>query len=170
MFAGGNNISDYYHPPTKLQEGNVFTGVCHSVQEGYAWSQVPSGWSVGMPGPRSLPWGMGIPGRKPTPKVHPGMVHPPPPRKVHSPVLTSGGGHLIGGMLLTGMLPSNWNASLFKNMFANYIWRLTHLSCWFCSTWSYIDSCLVNVHVVVFEILNGSSYQTYTVVQGKLSK
>ena len=32
-----------YHPPTNLREGNVFTGVCHTVQGG-----------VCMPGPMSL--------------------------------------------------------------------------------------------------------------------
>ena len=71
----------------------------------------------GMPGPRSLlvevwvclvlgPFRGGWVYLEGTPpqRYTPGMVHPPP-RKVHSPVLTSGDGHLIGGMLLTGMLP-----------------------------------------------------------------
>ena len=89
--------------PMTLREGNVFTGVCHTVQEGYAWSQVPSGGDVGMPGPRSLPWGMGIPGRTPPYQPRKGT----PPRKVYFPVLTSSDGYLIGGMFLTGMLPSS---------------------------------------------------------------
>ena len=60
----------FYLPPVKLQEGNVFTGVCHSVQgkgmsgprsflgrDGNAWSQVSPG---GIPGKYTLerytPW------------------------------------------------------------------------------------------------------------------
>ena len=35
-------MTHFYHPPVKLQEGNVFTSVCHSVL------------GVGMPGLRSL--------------------------------------------------------------------------------------------------------------------
>ena len=41
-------MCDIYRPPTKLGEGNIFTGVCHSVHKGgigYHWSQVPS-WSL----------------------------------------------------------------------------------------------------------------------------
>ena len=38
----------FYCPPTKLGEGNVFTGVCHSVHRG--WISVVPGpfWGVGM--------------------------------------------------------------------------------------------------------------------------
>ena len=37
-------IVNFYHPPAKMLEGNVFTGVCLSTGCGwYAWSQVPSG-------------------------------------------------------------------------------------------------------------------------------
>ena len=32
----------YYRPPTKLREGNVFTGTCLSTGGGYPWSQVLS--------------------------------------------------------------------------------------------------------------------------------
>ena len=40
-------FSDFYHPPTKLREGNVFTGLCHSVHGGrYLWSHVPSGGRI----------------------------------------------------------------------------------------------------------------------------
>ena len=45
---------DIYGPPPKLREGNVFTGVCHSVQR----------VGVGMLGPKSLLelyQGVGIP-------------------------------------------------------------------------------------------------------------
>ena len=40
---------NFYHPPTKFREGNVFIGVCNSVHgevvSGYAWYQVPlGGW------------------------------------------------------------------------------------------------------------------------------
>ena len=28
----GMKAKNFYRPPTKLREGNVFTGVCHSVQ------------------------------------------------------------------------------------------------------------------------------------------
>ena len=41
----------------------------------------------------------------PPPGTNPGKVHPP--RKVYFPVLTSSDGYLIGGMFLTGMLPSS---------------------------------------------------------------
>ena len=46
-------------PPTNefqiLGEGNVFTGVCLSIRDGYPWYQIPSG--VGMSGPF---WGRGM--------------------------------------------------------------------------------------------------------------
>ena len=29
-----------YRPHTEYREGDVFTDLCHSVQEGYAWSRV----------------------------------------------------------------------------------------------------------------------------------
>ena len=62
----------FYHPPTKLREGNVFTPACHSVQrEGVydviyclaAWSHVPSGGGSpcqgGLPPERCLSQGCG---------------------------------------------------------------------------------------------------------------
>ena len=39
----------YYRPPTKLREGSVFTGVCHSVQ----WGEAPM-WPLPMMPPTSL--------------------------------------------------------------------------------------------------------------------
>ena len=44
-------MTHFYHPPVKLQEGDVFTSVCHSVH------------GVGMPGCRFL-LGVGMPGRR----------------------------------------------------------------------------------------------------------
>ena len=53
--------SNFHRPPTKLQEGNVFTGVCLSTGGVYARSQVLSGvlclvpsGGVGITGSRSL--------------------------------------------------------------------------------------------------------------------
>ena len=45
--SGGGPIRAvvYDRPPTKLQEGNVFTGVCHSVQGG--WVGIPGAMSGG---------------------------------------------------------------------------------------------------------------------------
>ena len=51
-------VNYMYHPPTNLREGNVFTGVCHTVQGG-----------VCMPEPMSLLGGMCMPGR---PRSFPG--------------------------------------------------------------------------------------------------
>ena len=44
-FANNHSPKDCYLPPTKLREGNVFTGVCHSVHREvrYLWSHGPSG-------------------------------------------------------------------------------------------------------------------------------
>ena len=59
-FMGGG---DNYRQSKKLQEGNVFIGVCLSTGGMYVWSQVPSrGWVCLVPGPprRYTPW-----------KVHP---------------------------------------------------------------------------------------------------
>ena len=33
------NINIYYRSPTKLREGNVFIGMCHSVPGEYLWFQ-----------------------------------------------------------------------------------------------------------------------------------
>ena len=43
--GGKSGFYNIYRPPTKLREANVFTGVCHSVHEG---------WGVGISGTRSL--------------------------------------------------------------------------------------------------------------------
>ena len=43
----------YYHPQTKLQEGNVFTGVCNSVNRGVPAPGGVSGWG-GVPGAGGL--------------------------------------------------------------------------------------------------------------------
>ena len=43
--------SNFHRPPTKLQEGNVFTGVCLSTGGVYARSQVLSGVLCLVPGP-----------------------------------------------------------------------------------------------------------------------
>ena len=75
----------YYRPPTKLGEGNVFTGVCLFTWGRYVWYQVPSGggWvcesGLGMCGGDVLGW------------------YSPPP------VLTSSGATEAGGMHHTGM-------------------------------------------------------------------
>ena len=52
IFQCVSHLYDYlnfYHPPTKLREGNVFTGICLSF--------CPLERGVGMSGPRSLPEG-----------------------------------------------------------------------------------------------------------------
>ena len=47
--------SNYYRLPTKLREGNVFTGVCHSVHMVVVGMPGPSSLLMrGMPGSRSL--------------------------------------------------------------------------------------------------------------------
>ena len=51
----------YYRPPTKLGEGNVFTGVCHSVHGGGVRVSlvtgtflIPGGWGYGIGGGGSI--------------------------------------------------------------------------------------------------------------------
>ena len=78
--------ADYYRPPTKLWEGNVFKGVCVFTDGGYACSQVLSGgwyaWSRGSGySPLDMGHGRGV-------GTHPWKVHPP--------ILTSSGGHQSG--------------------------------------------------------------------------
>ena len=94
---------DLYRPPTKLLEGNVFTGMFLSTTRG-----VGRYWFLlgDMPGPRSLPGdqggytrqvgilGVDIPGI---------LTAPPPP-----PVPTSSDGHQ------SGQYASYWNAFLFS--------------------------------------------------------
>ena len=74
-------LCDCYLPLTKLREGNVFTGVCYSVQAGgYAHSQVSSG--VG-----GYAW-FQVPGTRPPEGTTTVMYTPP--------VLTSSGDHRSG--------------------------------------------------------------------------
>ena len=50
---------NFYRPPTKLPEGNVFTSVCLS-PGGIGWASLVPGpffWEASIPGPRSLPGG-----------------------------------------------------------------------------------------------------------------
>ena len=95
-----NNVN--YRPPTKLQEGNVFTGVYLSTGRGRV-SLVPCPFLV--PGPMSFlgegvrvslvpcPLGVGIPYTLPAP----GIPYPPHPRNNKS-----------------GRYASYWNAFLFR--------------------------------------------------------
>ena len=45
LFRTTRIASPYYHSPTKLGEGNVFTGVCHSVWGLVSQVPCPGGWS-----------------------------------------------------------------------------------------------------------------------------
>ena len=95
-------LYNFYRPPTKLGEGIIFTGICHSVQGvpgvpghfwggGNAWFRVPFWGSVCLAWSQVLFWGWGgyaryIPDTPPCPwKVHPIW-------RVHHLVLTSSGG------------------------------------------------------------------------------
>ena len=92
-------IHNIYRPPTKLREGNVFTGVCHSVHREVCL----------IPGPFRGVWGWvyleGTPPSKGTPcKGTPPGRYFPSPRNVHPHcwhlvVVTEAGGKHPTGML-----------------------------------------------------------------------
>ena len=86
------SLLTYYHPSTKLREGNVFTGVCQSFCPRGWVCLVPGPFWVGMPSHRSLPGG--IPGT---------------PSGRYMPRLTSSCGHR------SSRYASYWNAFLFNS-------------------------------------------------------
>ena len=84
---GLKRIPSFYHPQTKLREGDVFTRVCHSVHRGKGCRPpdlTPPIWSHTHPGHTPLD----------TPLGHPPPIHTPP----DTPLLrsTSDGTHPSG--------------------------------------------------------------------------
>ena len=134
IFEKLSSFSFHYRPSTKLGEGNVFTGVCHSVRgwvgRGYLGYQVPSrGWVSLVPRPF---WGYlwyQVPSRdgyawSQVPSGGDGYVHGvgvclgvgmwvPTPL-----VPTSSGGHR------SGQYASYWNAFLFESIFLPSPWQI----------------------------------------------
>ena len=120
---GGNNLQGnnlLLRPATKLGQGYIFIGVCHSVNRG-VWSQgeclLPGGVSAprGLSGPRGV-WSQGVSG--PRGLALGGLL----PGGVSAP---GGGGCLMDTPWdghCNGQYASYWNAFLFGLIFAkNYM-------------------------------------------------
>ena len=102
MKSSGEQLLDLLLPAaTKLGQGNVFTGVCDSVQRGGVPGLVPGGGVY-------LVWSGGVPGRHPPDQVHPpGTRYPPrtrytPPGTRYTPLIRT----------TRGRYASHWNAFL----------------------------------------------------------
>ena len=85
-------LYNFYRPPTKLGEGIIFTGICHSVQGGARGTRSFLGWwQCLVPGPFL---GVGMPGLVPGPFLGVGWVCQVHPR--YTPLPLEGTPHLEG--------------------------------------------------------------------------